>query len=147
MWMEGRKKGYHIIEFNEKEENKMTEEKRKFLRFYCSIPSEVVELEGRNNFVEGATVVDFSNEGLKLSINFVEPHPGSKTEVVLYVPHKQLITSLTGEVVWSKYIRNKLEVGLKIRDMQNQGRKDIFDWVFPRWLEKEKRNREPVILL
>ena len=125
----------------------MTEERRKFLRFYCSIPSEVMTLEGKSGLVNGARVIDFSSEGLKLSVNFVDPHPGSITEVMLYIPHKQIITSLIGEVVWSKHIKNKLEVGLRIKDMENQGRKDIFDWVFPRWLEKERRNREPVILL
>ncbi len=125
----------------------MTEERRKFLRFYCAIPSEVMTLEGKSGLVNGATVSDFSSEGLKLSVNFVDPHPGSITEVMLYIPNKQIITSLIGEVVWSKHIKNKLEVGLRIKDMENQGRKDIFDWVFPRWLEKEKRNREPVILL
>jgi len=125
----------------------MTEERRKFLRFYCSIPSEVMTLEGKSCLVSGATVSDFSSEGLKLSVNFVDPHPGSITEVMLYIPNKQIITSLTGEVVWSKHIKNKLEVGLRIKDMEIQGRKDIFDWVFPRWLEKERKNREPIILL
>ncbi len=121
-------------------------ERRKFLRFYCSIPSELVELEGKNNLVEGATVLDFSNEGLKLSVNFVEPNPGSETEVMLYIPHKQLITSLTGQVIWSKHVKNKMEVGLKIKDIEKQGMKDILDWVFPRWLEKEKKIREGLFI-
>ena len=125
----------------------MANERRKFLRFYCSIPSEVMTLEGKSGLVNGATVSDFSSEGLKLSVNFVDPPPGSITEVMLYIPNKQIITSLTGEVVWSKHIKNKLEVGLRIKDMESQGRKDIFDWVFARWLEKDKKNREPVILL
>ena len=125
----------------------MIEERRKLLRFGCSIPSEVMTLEGKPNLVEEARVIDFSSEGLKLIVNFIDPHPGTSTEVMLYIPHKQLITSLRGEVVWSKHIRNKLEVGLKIREMEKQGRKDILDWVFPRWLEKERRNRETVILL
>ena len=122
-------------------------ERRKFLRFYCSIPSELVELEGKNNLVEGATVLDFSNEGLKLSVNFVEPNPGSETEVVLYIPHKQLITSLTGQVIWSKHVKNKMEVGLKIKDIEKQGMKDILDWVLPRWLEKEKKIREGLFIV
>ena len=125
----------------------MVEERRKLLRFGCSIPSEVMTLEGKPSLVEEARVIDFSSEGLKLIVNFIDPHPGTSTEVMLYIPHKQLITSLTGEVVWSKHIKNKLEVGLKIKEIENQGRKDILDWVFPRWLEKEKRNREPIILL
>lgn len=125
----------------------MAEERRKLLRFGCSIPSEVMTLEGKPSLVEGARVIDFSSEGLKLSVNFIDPNPGSSTEVMLYIPHKQLITSLTGEVVWSKHIKNKLEVGLKIKEIENQGRKDILDWVFARWLEKEKRNREPIVLL
>jgi len=117
------------------------------LRFYCSIPSELVELEGKNNLVEGATVLDFSNEGLRLSVNFVEPSPGSTTEVMLYIPHKQLITSLTGQVIWSKHVKNKMEIGLKIKEIEKQGTKDVLDWVFPRWLEKEKRIRDGLFIV
>ncbi len=122
-------------------------ERRKLLRFYCSIPSELVELEGKNNLVEGATVLDFSNEGLRLSVNFVEPSPGSTTEVMLYIPHKQLITSLTGQVIWSKHVKNKMEIGLKIKEIEKQGTKDVLDWVFPRWLEKEKKIRDGLFIV
>ena len=126
---------------------KMREKRRKFLRFDCSIPSEVVELAGRRNLVERATVLDFSSEGLKLSVNFIDLHPGSSTELILFLPEKQLITSLTGEIIWSKYIKNKLEVGLKIKEMEKQKKKDILDWIFPKLLDKERRKREGIIII
>lgn len=124
--------------------NKTWEEKRKSLRYECLIPSDVLELEGNHNLIKGAAVLDFSREGLKLTVSFIEPNPGSNAELKLYLPERQFVTSLTGEIIWSRFTDNKLEVGLRIKDMENLGKKEILDWVLPKWIEKvkEKRNKE-----
>lgn len=120
----------------------MSDEKRKFLRFDCSIPSEVLKLDGNRNLVEGAKVINFSSEGLRLRVNFVTPKLGSSSDLKLYLPERQLIAFLSGEIVWYKFINNKLEVGLKIKDMKKEARGEVLNWVFPKWLEKEKRKQE-----
>ncbi len=120
----------------------MIDERRKFLRFDCSIPSEVLKVDGSRNLVEGAKVINFSHEGLRLRVNFLTPKIGCSSDLKLYLPEKQLIAFLSGEIVWYKFTNNRLEVGIKIKDMQNTARGEILNWVFPKWLEKEKKKHE-----
>ena len=120
----------------------MAAERRKFLRFGCEIPSEVIKKDGQHNFVESLKVLDFSREGLKLSVNFAAPDPGSDMQLKLYVPGKQYVASLIGEIIWRKYIDNRLEVGLKIEHMDNQARGEVLNWIFPQWADKENIKKE-----
>jgi hypothetical protein len=57
---------------------------------------------------------------------------------VLYVPDKKLITPLSGEIVWSKYTENVLDIGIKIHQIDPRAMEEILAWLFPRWLESEK---------
>ncbi len=120
----------------------MADERRKFLRFDCSIPSEVLKLNGNHNLVESAKVINFSSDGLRLRVSFETPKLGSSSELKLYLPEKQLVAFLSGEVVWCKFTNNKLEVGLKIKDMKREARGEVLNWVFPKWLEREKKRQE-----
>lgn len=121
---------------------KMGEERRKCLRFGCSIPTEVIEVEGEHKLVQGAEVLDFSRDGLKLIVNFIAPEPGSNMALKLFLPEKQYVASVIGEIIWRKYVDNKLEVGIRIKQMENQAKGEVLSWVFPRWVEKEKKKKE-----
>lgn len=118
--------------------DKMTEEKRKFQRFECLIPSEVLSLGGKNRLIERAIIRDFSAEGLKLVIRFVNPVPGSRAKLILQIPEENLITPVSGEVRWSKYTENILNVGIKIDQIDPEAREEILSWILPSGLEKEK---------
>ncbi len=123
----------------EKPEEKKGEERRQFLRFGCEIPSEVIKTDGPYNFVESLKVLDFSRDGLKLSVNFATPDPGSDMKLKLLIPGKQYVADLIGEIIWRKYVDNRLEVGMKIEHMDNQARGEVLNWIFPRWADKENR--------
>jgi len=125
-----------------KSEEKMGAERRKFLRFGCEIPSEVIKKDGQYNFVESLEVLDFSRDGLKLNVNFAAPDPGSDMQLKLYIPGKQYVANLIGEIIWSKHIDSRLEVGLKIEHMDNQARGEVLNWIFPQWADKENRKKE-----
>lgn len=71
-------------------------------------------------------------------VRYVDPVPGSRAKVVLYVPDKKLITPLSGEIVWSKYTENVLDIGIKIHQIDPRAREEILAWLFPKWLESEK---------
>lgn len=120
----------------------MAAERRQFLRFGCEIQSEAIKSDGPYNFVESLKVLDFSREGLKLSVNFSAPDPGSDMQLKLYIPGKQYVADLIGEIIWRKYIDNRLEIGLKIEHMNNQARGEVLNWIFPRWADKENRKKE-----
>jgi len=113
----------------------MSEEKRKSIRSQCVLPIEVVKIEGKDNLIVRTTAHDFSDDGLKLTVN-VNINPGSVMELKLYVPEKKLFTLLSGEITRVKSVDNKLEVGLKIKEMDERLKKEILDWVSPGWLKE-----------
>jgi len=115
----------------------MPKEKRKSLRFKCLLPAELAGLEGKESLEAKATASDFSREGMKLSIDFINLKPGSNMDLRLYCPEKKEFTSLSGEITWKKWVKGKLEVGIKIKEMDKISKSEILNWIFPRWLEKE----------
>ncbi len=119
----------------------MGKEKRKYLRFECLLPVELVKVDGKNHIKRNITAHDFSREGIKLSINF-DIEMGSNMEVNLHIPEKEISVPVSGEIVWVKSVDNRLEAGLKIKDMDNELKSEILNWIFPKWLEKKKEEKE-----
>jgi hypothetical protein len=111
------------------------DDKRKSLRFDCVLPAEVVEAKGEKKLIGRATVKDFSNIGLKLTVNF-NLEPRSPMNLKLYLPEKKLTTSVSGEISWSRFKDKKLEIGLKIKNMDKKLKKEILDWVSPSWTQE-----------
>jgi hypothetical protein len=123
----------------------MKEERRKFLRFECTLPAELVKSGSKYDFEERATILDFSCEGLRLIINYICLNPGSDLELKLHIPEIKLSTTLLAEICWSKYVSfNKVEIGLKIKQIDKDAKSAILNWIFPRWLEREIGERRLV---
>lgn len=120
----------------------MTKDRRKSQRFECLIPSEVLKLGDKRSLIERATIRNISVEGLKLVIRYVDPVPGSKAKVMLYVPDKDITVPVSGEVVWRKYTENVLDIGIKIKEIDPQVREEILAWLFPPWLKSEKIKKQ-----
>ncbi|UCC40714.1 MAG: PilZ domain-containing protein [Candidatus Aminicenantes bacterium] len=119
----------------------MPKEKRKFLRFECLLPVELIKLEGKETLEAKATARDFSREGLKISVDFVDLKSGSSLDLKLYCPETKEFTALKGEVAWKKWAKDKLEVGLKIKEMDKVSRSEVLNWIFSKWLEKEREEK------
>jgi hypothetical protein len=105
-------------------------EERKSVRTKCFIPAEIIKLNGKNKLIERVSIQDFSSEGFKLVIN-LNLSPSSILESKIYVPEKNIKTSLLGEVVWNRFTGNKFEIGLKIKDMDEDTKAEILDWISP----------------
>ncbi|NQT80428.1 MAG: PilZ domain-containing protein [Candidatus Aminicenantes bacterium] len=120
----------------------MGDEKRKQLRFECCLPAEFLKLEGEYKVTDRVTIRDFTGDGLKLVVNFNASsniNPGSKAKLRLYCPEKKMSCSLQGEIAWSKCEDNKLELGLKIKKMDKELKSELLNWIFPRWIERDKK--------
>ena len=118
----------------------MGKEKRKFLRFECLLPVDLVKVDGKDHISRKIEAHDFSREGIKLSINF-NIEMGSNMEVNLHIPEKKLSVPVTGEIIWVKSVDNRLEAGLQIKNMDNELKSEILNWIFPQWLEKKKEEK------
>ena len=93
------------------------------------IPARVIKSEDKFKLIERISVHDFSREGLKLKINFISLKPGSGMELELYVPEKGESTSLIAEIVWVKGVENSMEVGLKIKEIDEEIKNEILSWI------------------
>ncbi len=92
-------------------------------------PAKVIKSGDKHRLVERISIHDFSREGLKLKINFVSLIPGSSIELELYFPEKGESTSLLAEIAWSKGVENSMEVGLKIKKMDEEAKNEILSWI------------------
>ena len=115
----------------------MAEEKRKSTRSQCVLPVEVIKIEGKDHIAIRTTAHDLSDEGLKLTVN-LNLDPGSTVDLKLYLPEKKLSISLSGEIIRVKSIDKKLEVGLKIKEIDSRLKHEILTWVFPGWLKEKE---------
>lgn len=118
--------------------SKMTAERRKDKRYKCLLPAHVLQAEGKDKLIQRTTVHDFSRGGCKLIVNIISLDPGSDIELELYVPEKGLKTPLRAEVAWKKMSGDRLEIGLKIKNMKKGAKKEILKWVAPFGLETKK---------
>lgn len=120
----------------------MGKERRKYPRYECSIRSEVLDFAGKRKLIKNAKILDFSRYGFKLGIDFTVPHPGSEMTIKVIIPEKQMVTIVSGEVVWTKYHKNKMKVGLKLKEMDKRAKEDILGWVYSTWMEKKEKRRK-----
>ncbi len=120
---------------------KTNREKRGALRFGCKILAKVVRIDGMQNFVERVKIIDFSQNGFRLRVNFVAPNPGARIELKLFLHKKQYNATVIGEIIWRKYVDDQLEIGVKIIHIENQAMGDILSWVLARSIERQNRKK------
>ncbi len=112
----------------------MRNEKRKSLRSKCLFPAKIIDTEGTNGIIKRISVRDFSPEGFKLAITFnLKPSSVLKTKV--HIPEKQMTTSISGEVVWTNYTNDRLELGIKIKEMDENEKLGVLYFVLPHWVD------------
>jgi c-di-GMP-binding flagellar brake protein YcgR len=123
----------------------MGKERRKYPRFECSIRSEVLDFEGKSHLIKSAKILDFSRQGFKLGLEFTVPSPGSEINVKAIIPEKQIVTIMSGEVVWTKYYKNKMKLGLRLKAMDKRDKEKILGWVYSTWMEKKEKRKKKTI--
>ncbi len=121
---------------------KTSEEKRMALRFGCKIPAKVLKMDGMQNFVERVKIIDFSQNGFRISANIAAPNPGARIELKLFLHKKKYNAVVIGEIIWRKYVDNQLEIGVRIIHIESQAMGDILSWVLARSIERQNRKKE-----
>lgn len=121
----------------------MGDDKRKFLRFECLLPAEIVKIGGGKSLKEIAKVDEISREGLKLVINFdFNLNPGAKIDFKLSLPEREAATLVSGEIMWSKCKGNKWEIGIRILDMDKTAKAELLEWGYNKWLEGVEKDKQ-----
>jgi c-di-GMP-binding flagellar brake protein YcgR len=118
----------------------MAKEKRKYFRFDCPVPVQLIRIEGGKRVVQKATLDEMSRDGLKLTFSFnLDLRPGSEVNFKLNLPEKRLTSKVIGEIIWIKPKGKKLEMGLKIKDMSKILKSELVDLVYTKWREAKAK--------
>ncbi len=115
----------------------MGDEKRKYLRFECLVHVDLIDVGGEEGAAPGEAVVeDISREGLRMVLSVgLDLTPGAEIDLKLHSPDDVDSCSVSGAIMWSKAKDAKLEVGIKIRKMDDCARNKFLDIGYAKWLE------------
>jgi Tfp pilus assembly protein PilZ len=117
----------------------MTEDKRKFLRFECLIPIDLLEIGDSGASAEEAFLDNVSRDGLRVVFDLGHAfQKGEDVNIQIRKPVEQQACQITGEVIWSKPVGKKLEVGLKIKKMEKCTKSELLDMGYDAWRRKHK---------
>jgi hypothetical protein len=91
------------------------DDKRKFLRFECSIPVEEIQSEGLNGTVHDVALDNISREGARLIMDVDTAFsPGVDVKLRISVAAEKPPIFVRGRVMWSRPKGDRYEIGLKI---------------------------------
>jgi hypothetical protein len=119
----------------------MSEDKRKYLRFHCVLPAEIIKLENKKQLINEVKIDDFSREGIRVVLSF-NLKPGSDVELNLQHPHKKTNTPVVGEIMWSQGENDNMEIGIRIKEMDTIAKSEIFDYIYEKWLQSKSKNEQ-----
>ena len=121
----------------------MTTEKRKYMRFECTLPAEVTKIEEQAGPVGEAKIDEFSREGMRMVLNVeFSLKPGSTIELQCPLPGRQAAASVSAEVIWSRNEGDKCVLGLRIKDMAAEARSEILDSCYEQWHQKKSGSKD-----
>jgi hypothetical protein len=122
----------------------MTEEKRKYLRFEVIVPIDLMEIDGINGEETEALLDNVSREGMRLILDMDSPFgPGAELNFTVHNAEKCKSCAVTGEVVWRKPKGDKIEIGLKIKSIENCTKAELLDMGYSRWKDEQAPPKKP----
>jgi hypothetical protein len=120
----------------------MGDDKRKFLRFECLLPVEMVEVQGRSAEGIKGEIENVSREGIglifNLGLNFT---PGAVIGFKIMNPATQKECQVKGKIIWSTLAGSKIGIGLKIMNIERSAKAELLDMGFKLWREKKAKSR------
>lgn len=112
----------------------MMDDKRKFLRFECSIPVEEIQSQGLNGEAHDVSLDNISREGVRLIMDVDTPFaPGTEVKFRISLKAEKAPIFVQGRVMWSRPNGDRFEIGLKIEDMDKGAKAELLEIGFDRW--------------
>jgi len=112
----------------------MMDDKRKFLRFECSIPVEEIQSEGLSGMVHDVALDNISREGVRLIMDVDKAFvPGVDVKFRISIAAERDPIFVRGRVMWSRPKEDRFEIGLKIMDMDKAAKAELLEIGFERW--------------
>jgi len=121
----------------------MEDDKRKYLRFECLIPIDLMEVDDPEADRKKALIDNVSREGIRLIFDFGRAfREGDKVSFQIQNPDRKKTCRLNGEVIWAKPLGKKMEVGLRIKNMERGSKSELLDMGYNAWRKHQKENEK-----
>jgi len=115
----------------------MADDKRKFLRFECLIPIDLMEIDDPDR--KEAVIGNVSREGIRLVFDLGRAfREGDNLSFQIQNPDQKRTCRMTGEVVWARPLGKKMEVGLRIKNMERCSKSELLDMGYNAWRKHQK---------
>ena len=117
----------------------MEDDKRKYFRFECLIPVDLVEMGDPDAKPEGALIDNLSREGMRLVFDLGRAfQEGDKVRFQIQTPEDNRVCRMTGEVIWSRSQGEKIEVGLRLQETEKCSKSELLDLGYEAWRKHQK---------
>ncbi|OPX30944.1 MAG: hypothetical protein B1H08_00235 [Candidatus Omnitrophica bacterium 4484_171] len=115
--------------------------RRKFIRF--NVPLRV-ELSAKGNIALSSRgqALDFSREGLRVSIPSNDSIPDNSVELKVFLPNRYSPVLIHGKIIWISSGDRDVEMGLKIKEIDASGKAEILDYIYKVWKDKKSNGRK-----
>ncbi|MHB8055530.1 MAG: PilZ domain-containing protein [Candidatus Aminicenantales bacterium] len=117
----------------------MEDDKRKYLRFECLIPIDLMEIDDSISDHKEALIDNVSREGIRLVFDLGRAfREGDSLSFQIQNPDEKRTCRMTGEVVWARPLGKKVEVGLRIKNMERCSKSELLDMGYNAWRKHQK---------
>lgn len=121
----------------------MSEDNRKYLRFECLVPVENIKFEEGDAPTKAAALDNVSRDGLHIILDLdFSLSPGHDVDFDVEIPDKKVDSKVSGEVIWTRPKGKKLEVGIRIKNMNKVTKSELLELGYIRWQEKRRKEIE-----
>ena len=114
----------------------MDDDRREFMRFPVSLP---VEFVYGNEETKLGLIRDFSRFGFRMVYDSCEFEPNSLVSFKIKNPFSERYIDACGEVIWKRFLGEKWEAGIYIREFAPEYKAEILEFGFNQWKERNRR--------
>lgn len=119
----------------------MEDDKRKYLRFECLIPIDLMEVDNPDGDSKEALIDNVSREGIRLVFDLGRAfRQGDDVSFQIQNPDRKTTCRMNGEVVWARSLGKKMEVGLRIKNMEKCSKSELLDMGYNAWRKHQKES-------
>ena len=116
----------------------MVSERRRFKRFDVSLDVTFETSMQPGEYIAGVTK-NFSRSGLCFESRSFAEALESPMALKLKLPEQDSFVSVLGDVVWKEELRDKCWIGIQLREINKEAKRQILDHAYDLWVEENRQ--------
>ena len=115
----------------------MLNERRRFKRFDVSLDVTLERPVQSGEHITGMTK-NFSRSGLCFESKAFAVALKSPLELKVKLPGKDSFVPVRGDVVWKDELKDRCWIGVELREIDKEAKRQILDYAYDLWVEKNR---------